>query len=879
MKQKILYILTLLAFLGFFQRAFAVHVERMPIVCVQPNGDTLHCFVTGDEFYHRLHDAQGYTILRNSSTGYYVYATLHNGQLAAGDHIAGRTDPTTLGIPTHLSISKQELQARHKAWDIPAQYAVHPRSLSPKLSTATANNHGTLNNLVIFIRFSDEDSLVQNYTTVNSMFNDTAVGALSMRDYFRKTTYQQLDISTTFYPTPAGNTLLSYQDVQPRSYYEPYDSTNNTQGYRTDNERRIREFNLIDNAITYINANYPVPNTLDIDMNDDGLVDNICFVVSGTFTGWSELLWPHKWSLYDRETYINGKRVYTFNLQLENSGSHYFSVSTFCHEMNHTLGAPDLYRYYNHTHVSPAGTWDLMHSNTNPPQNMSSYMKYRYGNWLDTIPEIVTPGRYTLHSLADGRGHFCYRIPSQDPYQFFLLEYRNTNDRYDSEIPNSGLLVWRIDTRFNGNADYDDSLYLDEVYLYRPGGTDGLTNGNVGQAYMAAGTARTSFNATSDPAPWLNGDVIDSTINLSDFTTAGDSTFSFTYSTSRPAEPYPDRVHCNLAIEMFDRYADSWNGASLRIMSGNGHLYGSVFMGMNEVDTITQHIRVAENDSLYLYWTKGHYDNECGFVIRNEEGTLHRSNYAGDLYGLIAIIPNGCPLDHDPITITATTSDAEQGSVSGSGTYEYHDTVTLVAEVTECYTLDYWINSNGQYFYDNPLIFRASQDDNYTAYFTEKQFVVSTINGTPEIPIQLTGNGNYTFEQEVTIEASLVADVAANNEFLYWIVYEDNILNDTIYDNPYHFTMPCNNLTYQAHYRNNSAAQEVNICNIKVYAIGHNIVIEGAAGQDVSVYDMLGRKIANHRCQASPQTIPTSLSGLYVVTIANKAYKVLLIGN
>ncbi len=854
----------------------AVHVERMPIVCVQPNGDTIHCFVTGDEYYRRLHDAQGFTILRHPTTGYYVYATLQNEELEASTYVVGNVDPANVGLQPNLSASATTIHARIKQWEVPAHYAVQPKSLSPKLATATDNNHGTLNNLVIFIRFSDENSLVQNYTTVDNMFNDTTAGCISMRDYFRKTTYGQLDIVTTYYPTPNGNTLLSYQDNHPRSYYEPYDATSNTNGYQNDTERTSREFTLIQNAVNYINTNYPVPASLDIDMNDDGLVDNICFVVSGTYTGWNDMLWPHKWSLYDRYVYINGKRVYTFNLQLENSGSHYFSVSTFCHEMNHTLGAPDLYRYYNYTEVSPAGSWDLMCSNTNPPQNMSSYMKYRYGNWLDTIPEIVNPGRYTLRSLADGRDNFCYRIPSQDPYQFFVLEYRNTNDFYDSAIPNSGLLVWRIDTRFDGNANYDDSSIFDGVYLYRPGGTNGLANGNVGQAYMAAGSARTAFSATSDPAPWLNGNVIDSTISLSNFTTAGDSTFSFTYNTTRPAEPHPDRIHCNLAITMIERENDSWNGASLRIMSGNGHLYGTAFIGSNYVDTLTQHIRVAEQDSLYLYWSKGHYDNECGFVVSNEEGVLHRSTYAGSLYGLVAVIPNGCPVEHEPVTITATANDEEQGSVAGAGTYEYRDTVTLTAEATDCYTFQYWKNGIGQYFYENPLSFIANQDDNYTAYFTEKNFSVLTSNDTAEVSAQITGSGNYPYGSTVVVQAQPLGEAHAGYEFSHWEVSGLNNGDDTIHDNPLQFTMPCNEVTCRAYYRHNNAIDDVSLDNIKVYATGHTIVIEGAAGQDAKVYDMMGREVVSLRCHIDPQIITLPNAGVYVVRLAGKAHKILI---
>ena len=43
-------------------------VKNMPTRVVQPSGDTLECLVTGDEFYHRMHDAAGYTIVQDAET-------------------------------------------------------------------------------------------------------------------------------------------------------------------------------------------------------------------------------------------------------------------------------------------------------------------------------------------------------------------------------------------------------------------------------------------------------------------------------------------------------------------------------------------------------------------------------------------------------------------------------------------------------------------------------------------------------------------------------------------------------------------------------------------------------------------------------------------
>ena len=263
------------------------------------------------------------------------------------------------------------------------------------------------------------------------------------------------------------------------------------------------------------------------------MVDNVIFIVKGTYTGWSGLLWPHKWSLYDRTVRINGKRVYTFNLQLEGSGDHYFSSSVFCHEMFHTLGAPDLYRYYIGTDISSVGPWDLMCNNSTPPQHMGIWMKYRYGNWIDSIPEITVPGTYTLHSVADSANvNNAYCIRSSDPNQWYIFEYRDNREHFETTLPGSGLLIYRIDTRFSGNANYDGVSAFDEVYIYRPGGnnsdTTNAANGTLSQAYFSATEGRTTFSYNTNPRSWLNPNTLDSAIRIYNISAPGD-TITFSY--------------------------------------------------------------------------------------------------------------------------------------------------------------------------------------------------------------------------------------------------------------------------------------------------------------------------------------------------------------
>jgi hypothetical protein len=263
-----------------------------------------------------------------------------------------------------------------------------------------------------------------------------------------------------------------------------------------------------------------VPDSLNLDGDNDGRIDNVCFIVYGSSTAWADLLWPHMWSLYSQTVMIRGKRVYTYNFQLQNSLKS-SGVGVLCHEMFHSLGAPDLYHYTSNG-ISPMNRWDVMDANQNPPQHMCAHMKMKYGTWISAIPVISSPGTYTMKYLLSPTNNAYKIMTSYSSIEYYVVEFRRKLSTFESMIPGDGMIVIRINSTRNGNANGPP----DEVYAYRPNGT--LTsNGNPNQANYCQEVSRTSINNTTNPSPFLL-DGTQGGLNIYNIGSYQDSIISFT---------------------------------------------------------------------------------------------------------------------------------------------------------------------------------------------------------------------------------------------------------------------------------------------------------------------------------------------------------------
>jgi len=474
-KLKYLSLIVLIVISGSL--ANAAVVRDLPMRMTHPDGSELELLASGDEYHNWLHDASSYTIIPNDQ-GWYCYAESDGESVRASALIVGRDDPAAHGIKPGVNISERLYKERRKtAFWMP--------------ETRDAPTTGTINNLVIYIRFSDETEFAQSNSIYDGWFNSSTN---SQKNYYLEASYNQLTVNTHFYPAPSPtNYVISWQDSHPRSYYQPY-SGSNPGGYNGDDQRRDREFTLLQNACNEVGPS--IPTGLTIDSDNDGRVDNVVFIVKGSAGAWASLLWPHRWSLYDRFVYINGKRVYDFNFQLQTFLASR-GVGVICHEFFHTLGAPDLYHYTDNG-IDPAGSWDIMETDKNPPQHMTAFMKWKYGDWIPSIPLITADQTYTLNPITSSTGQ-CYRINSNHPDQYYVVEFRKKTGTFESSIPASGMLVYRIDTSCgNGNADGPP----DELYIYRPSGTT-TSNGSLSSANFSSEVNRIAIHSGTNPSPFL----------------------------------------------------------------------------------------------------------------------------------------------------------------------------------------------------------------------------------------------------------------------------------------------------------------------------------------------------------------------------------------
>lgn len=153
------------------------------------------------------------------------------------------------------------------------------------------------------------------------------------------------------------------------------------------------------------------------------------------------------WSVYiDWEGAVNGFTDGTIVPEKELNAS---PAGVTCHEFGHQLGLPDL--YYNQESI--VGSWCLMDYGCwlgspqgSQPAHLSAWCKQFLG-WVDVEVVSSTKKNVQLH-YVESVSTAVIKIPiitADNPSkEYFLLEYRKKTN-FDSDLPGSGLLVWKID--------------------------------------------------------------------------------------------------------------------------------------------------------------------------------------------------------------------------------------------------------------------------------------------------------------------------------------------------------------------------------------------------------------------------------------------------
>lgn len=571
--------LTILVFgLIISRMIFAAYVENVPQTLNQPNGKIFHCLASGDEFYHWLHDADGYTIVMKPEDGFFYYGIRSGETVIPSKHLAGEINPARAGLEKGVKISERLYAERRSKFE---------NRLKSVKGTPT---RGLVNSLCIYISFADDSVFTRTRRQYREMWS--ATDKPSVQDYFREVSYNTLDLQIHHYPVSPDTITISYIDIHPRKYYLPK-TNSNPEGY--DDDYASREHGMLKRAVESIHNQLPA--NLDVDMNDDGMVDNICFVIQGPSSAWADLLWPHAWSLFSYDVRVKGAKIGGYFLTMELG----FGTGAMCHELGHVFGAPDLYHYSSSGKTGPdaVGGWCLMNSAADPPQSICGFLKLKYNHWIGDLPEITESGVYSLKPLSQPTNNL-YKVKS--PYsrtEYFILEYRRRTGRYESSIPGNGLVVYRINPGAgNGNAGGPP----DEVYVYRPGGSI-TEDGSLGSAGMAA-PSRTAINDKTNPDCflWNNGQSGPGGLDLFNVSTAGDSiTFEVKITYLFP----PSRLDYTAGTGMVDLTwkASMVEGLKRYNIYRNGVLYETTTRSTFRDQSVTE-------GQTYTYYVTAFYDGE-----------------------------------------------------------------------------------------------------------------------------------------------------------------------------------------------------------------------------------------------------------------------------
>lgn len=103
----------------------------------------------------------------------------------------------------------------------------------------------------------------------------------------------------------------------------------------------------------------------------------------------------------------------------------------------------------------------------------------------------------------------CYRVRTPNHLEHILLDFRNKRDPFDTGVPGYGIVFYRINPLFHGNANYNGDDNLDEIYVFRRNGTP-TENGNIASANFRGNLPiRNEFSPLTNPYPFVsNGDFV-----------------------------------------------------------------------------------------------------------------------------------------------------------------------------------------------------------------------------------------------------------------------------------------------------------------------------------------------------------------------------------
>jgi len=333
---------------------------------------------------------------------------------------------------------------------------------------------GAFNLLAVAVQFSDKPG------TVTPLFFDTLVfgpppSSVSVADYYYDISYGNLTLVTVNVPSSLGWTTAPWTYNGPGGYVNPDGIAGTADDYGWGTWPQNLQ-GIVSHIIPMID---PLVDFSQYDNNHDGFVDSVTFIHAGPgaeITGSPNDIWSSAWDMTSNRgpgplATADGVSVDAFAFDPEymvnvSAATSDQTIGTYCHEMGHLLGLPDLYDLDNSSYG--LGYWSLMaFGGWNGPLIWNPWIGAWIPNgaspawpdaWSRTVlgfemPIIVNQPilSFPLNPVEQGGFGNVFRFWSTrlGIDEYFLIENRQPVG-YDAYLPGRGLLVWHVDeSRWN----------------------------------------------------------------------------------------------------------------------------------------------------------------------------------------------------------------------------------------------------------------------------------------------------------------------------------------------------------------------------------------------------------------------------------------------
>ena len=150
---------------------------------------------------------------------------------------------------------------------------------------------------------------------------------------------------------------------------------------------------------------------------------------------------------------------------------------------------------------------------------------------------------------------------------------------------------------------------------------------------------------------------------------------------------------CNVIFNLVDSYGDGWNGAKLTVSFDDGSASQELTIASGSSENYT--LEIGNGVHVTLTWSSGNYDGECSFTVSYEGDLVIFQQTARPTAGVLYEFDCNCGIASQTFTVTAISSNNEQGTVTGGGEFNYGQSCTVTATPAEGYMFTNW-TQNGE---------------------------------------------------------------------------------------------------------------------------------------------------------------------------------------